>query len=158
MGRLGRAHGTGGEIVVRLLTNDAGRLDPGSVLDLDGRQLTVAASRPHQDRWLVLFAGVTSRSAAEALSGGVLRAEAVTGDPDSYWVHDLIGAEVVDAAGVPHGHVTAVVANPASDLLELSDGALVPLRFAQWDLNAPGSARRLVVDGPRGLLGDPDAH
>jgi len=87
-----------------------------------------------------------------------LRAEAVTGDPDSYWVHDLIGAEVVDAAGTPHGHVTAVVANPASDLLELSGGALVPLRFAHWDPDAPGPAGRLVVDGPRGLLGDPDAH
>jgi 16S rRNA processing protein RimM len=158
VGRLGRAHGTGGELVVRLLTNDAGRLDPGSVLDLDGRELTVTASRPHQDRWLVSFAGVTTRSAAEALAGGVLRAEAVTGDPDSYWVHDLIGAEVVDVAGAPHGHVTAVVANPASDLLELSGGALIPLRFAHWDPGAPGPARRLVVDGPRGLLGDPDAH
>jgi len=44
--------------------------------------------------------------------------------------------------------------NPASDVLELDGGALVPLRFATWDRTAPHGTRRLVVDGPEGLLGD----
>jgi 16S rRNA processing protein RimM len=41
----------------------------------------------------------------------------------------------------------SVVANPASDLLELDDGALVPLRFVTE--HVPG---RITVDAPAGLL------
>ena len=163
MGRIDRAHGLGGEVVIRLLTNNPERLDPGAHLVAetpDGqRSLTVTASRPHQDRHLVTIEGVHDRSGAEALSGAVLYAEAVTGDPAGYWIHDLVGAEVVDPAGVVRGSVAAVVANPASDLLELDTGPLVPLRFATWAPGAgPGEAQppRLVVDGPAGLLGDED--
>lgn len=161
MGRIDRAHGLGGEVLVRLLTNNPERLDAGSVLVAQTRrgtrQLTVEASRPHQDRFLVCFAGVADRGAGEAIAGSALFAPAVTSDPDSYWVHDLIGAEVVDAAGRMHGTVLTVVANPASDLLELDTGPLIPLRFATWAPGAqPGEAQppRLVVDGPAGLLGD----
>ena len=159
MGRIDRAHGLGGEVLVRLLTNHPERLDPGSHLIAEGetgqRPLTVVASRPHQDRWLVTFAGVAGRERAEALGGSVLLAPPVVDDPASYWVHDLVGAEVTDPEGTVHGSVVAVVANPASDLLELDSGALIPLRFATWAAgHAPGDPvpRRLVVDGPDGLL------
>ena len=163
MGRIDRAHGLGGEVVVRLLTNNPDRLDAGSPLVADTsaglRSLTVTASRPHRDRHLVTLEGVSDRSGAEALAGAVLFAEPVTDDPSGYWIHDLVGAEVVDPAGVVRGSVVAVVANPASDLLELDSGPLVPLRFATWAPGAgPGEAQppRLVVDGPVGLLGDED--
>jgi hypothetical protein len=43
--------------------------------------------------------------------------------------------------------VAAVVPSPASDLLELEDGALIPLRFA-----LERSAGRIMVDVPAGLL------
>ena len=46
-----------------------------------------------------------------------------------------------------HGRVTEVLENPASDVLVLDRGPLVPLRFATWDDDG-----RLVVDGPEGLL------
>jgi len=41
-----------------------------------------------------------------------------------------VGAEVVDQHGISHGPVAAIISNPASDLLELQDGSLVPLTFA----------------------------
>ena len=44
-------------------------------------------------------------------------------------MHDLCGAAVVDQRGDAAGVVTAVVANPAADLLELDTGHLVPLTF-----------------------------
>ena len=146
IGRLGRAHGLRGEIVVTLVTNNLDRVAPGAQLDADGVILTVESSRPHKDRWVVRFAEVADRDAAEALAGTLLRAEPVW-DPDAYWVHDLIGAEVVDVDGAAHGVVREVLANPASDVLVLDGGAMVPLRFATWD-----DDRRLVVDGPEGLL------
>jgi len=161
VGRIDRAHGLAGEVIVRLLSNHHDRLAPGARLvaatSTGECQLEVEASRPHQGRHLVRFADVPDRSGAEGLAGATLLAEAITGDPAGYWVHDLVGAEVVDTTGVVRGVVVAVVANPASDLLELDSGPLVPLRFATWEAGAgPGEARppRLVVDGPPGLLGD----
>jgi 16S rRNA processing protein RimM len=94
----------------------------------------------------VAFDGVTDRSAAEALQGVVLMAEPID-DPGALWVHDLVGAEVVDAGGTRLGTVAAVEANPASDLLVLDGGGLVPLTFLVS--SSPG---RLVVDPPAGLL------
>ncbi len=93
------------------------------------------------------FAGVADRSAAEALHGLVLSAEPLD-DPGALWVHDLVGSEVVAAADGAHlGTVASVEANPASDLLVLDGGGLVPLTFL-----VRAEAGRLVVDPPAGLL------
>ncbi len=142
-----------------MLSNNPERLVVGArlVARVGGkdRVLVVEGARPHQDRWLVEFADVRGREGSEVLAGAVLLAEPVTDDPDSYWVHDLVGAEVVDADGTGHGSVVNVLENPASDILELDTGLLIPLRFAQWDPDAPAGVRRLVVDGPVGLLDRP---
>ena len=144
---MGRAHGILGEVAVTLVTDRVERVAPGATLWAGERQLEVASSRPHQGRFLVHFAGVGSRSAAEALHGVVLSAEPID-DPGALWVHDLVGAEVVAAAdGARLGFVAAVEANPASDLLVLDGGGLVPLTFL-----VSAEAGRLVVDPPAGLL------
>jgi len=148
VGRVAKPHGLKGEVIVELVTNRTERLAAGAVLLAADERLVVERSSPHLGRWIVTFRGVTDRSAAEALRGAVLTAEAID-DPDALWVHELIGSTVVDALGVSRGRVVAVVANPASDLLELDDGHLVPLRFV--------TARRegtVTVDVPRGLLDD----
>jgi 16S rRNA processing protein RimM len=134
------------------VSNNPERLAAGSVLDAEGRRLVVVEARPHQDRWLVTFDGVFGREGAGVLSGIILRAEAVLDDPDGYWVHDLIGAEVVDTDGVARGRVLQVIDNPVSDLLELDAGLLVPLHFATWAPDSAPGNRRLVVDGPDGLF------
>ena len=63
-------------------------------------------------------------------------------------MHDLIGSVVEDLAGVELGRVRSVEANPASDLLELEDGGLIPLRFVTGSV--PGA--RVTGDRPDGLL------
>lgn len=150
IGFVGRPHGLRGDVLVRLTSNHPERLDAGSVLDAEGAPLTVRVSQPHKDRFLVSFDEVTSREAAEALGGTPLRAPAVEDDRDGYWVHDLIGATVLDLEGVARGTVVEVLANPASDILVLDAGPLVPLGFASWD-----DEGNLVVDGPDGLLDVP---
>ena len=146
IGRISRPHGLRGEVVVALTTDRLERLAPGSTLATDRGDLVVRAARPHQDRWIVAFDGHATREQADELRGLALRAEAVD-DPDEMWVHELIGSDVVTADGEPLGRCVGVVANPASDLLELESGALVPVVFVVG--RAPG---RLTVDPPDGLF------
>ncbi len=147
VGRIGRAHGLRGEIAVSLTTEREERLAPGSRLTTNDRELVVVASRPHQHRWLVYFDGVEDRTAAEALRGEILYADALpSDDDDELWVHELIGAAVQDRAGVRLGSVIAVEANPASDLLVLDGDRLLPLAFLVR--HEPGL---VVVDPPAGI-------
>ncbi|MCU0270181.1 MAG: ribosome maturation factor RimM [Acidimicrobiales bacterium] len=152
VGRVERPHGLRGEVLVRLVSDHPARLRPGSVLRAGGRMLTVGAARPHQQRWLVVLEGVGTREEADALRGVTLEAEPLDDpeDPGALWVHELVGATVVDRSGRVRGEVEALQANPASDLLVLRDGALVPLVFVDgWDDDG-----RLVIDPPLGLLDD----
>ena len=48
-------------------------------------------------------------------------------DVGSYYVADLVGAEVVDERGVYVGFVRDVLPGPANDALELDTGLLLPL-------------------------------
>ncbi len=149
VGRVGRPHGLTGEVSVTFSSNREERHAVGAVLYADDRRLVVTSARPHQHRWLLRFEGVTDRDAAVRLRGARLHAEPLDAedDPDEWWVHELIGADVVDRAGRPHGRVAAVEANPAHDLLVLDDGALVPVVFI-----VEHGDGRVVVDPPTGLL------
>lgn len=141
-----RPHGLRGEVVVHLVTNRTERLEPGSVLDSDAGPLQVVRAHAHGARWVVAFAGAGSRERAEELRGQMLRASPIE-DPGELWVDQLIGAEVVDRSGRPLGRIETVEANPASDLLVLTGGALVPLNFV-----LDRREGLVVVDPPPGLL------
>jgi 16S rRNA processing protein RimM len=148
IGTVGRAHGLRGEVIVSLLTDRVERLSPGSVLSSDRGELRVVNSRPHQHRYLVQFDGVASRDDADRLAGVVLRAPADDTDGDELWVHQLIGAPVVTRDDAAVGVVESVEANPASDLLVLSSGALVPVVFVV-ERRDDGT---VVIDPPDGLF------
>ena len=64
-------------------------------------------------------------------------------------MHELVGATVRDVAGVELGRVAAVEANPASDLMVLESGGLIPVHFVTGHDVA---ARTVEVDIPEGLL------
>jgi 16S rRNA processing protein RimM len=148
VGRVARAHGLKGEVIVELVSNRVERVQPGSVLHAGPRTLVVESSAPHQHRWRVRFEGVGGKDAADALHGVELYGEPLD-VPGELWVHELIGSEVVDTTGLRLGTVEAIEDNPASDLLVLDGERLVPLTFVVE--HGPG---RVVVDPPAGLLGD----
>lgn len=147
VGRIHGAHGIRGEVTVSLVTDRSERVEPDAVLSTEHGPLKVISSRPHKGKWIVAFDGITTRTEAEAMQGTVLRAEAIEDSSDALWVHELVGAEVFCTAGIRRGEVVAVEANPASDLLVLDDGHLVPVRFV-----ATAERGRLVVDAPAGLF------
>jgi len=143
-----KPHGIRGDVIVDLFTNrPETRVAPGAVLVTDGGPLKIVSSRPHQGRWIVVFDGVVGRDGAEALRGTTLSAEALD-EEGALWVHELIGADVVDLAGNSHGPVLAVEANPASDLLVLGQDRLVPLTFVV-ERRPDGT---VVIDPPAGLF------
>jgi 16S rRNA processing protein RimM len=147
VGEIGRAHGLAGAVVVRLVTDQLERLAPGSTFETDRGELTVATSRPLNANHVVRFVGIDSRESAESYCGVVLRAAPIERD-DVLWVDELIGARVRTSDGTAVGVVEAIEANPASDLLVLDTGALIPSRFVVGSL-ADGV---VTVEVPEGLL------
>lgn len=159
IGRIVRAHGIRGEVIVEAVSNRPERFEAGSELFAGERRFVVLRAGPHggpdpagrvsRSRWIVAFDGLADRSQAETLRGTVLHGDPLPGETESdeFWVHELVGAEVTDPAGNVLGRVAAVEANPASDLLVLEEGALVPMVFV-----VEASPGRVVIDPPAGLF------
>src|SRR6185295_2366780 len=118
-----------GELLVSLTSTEPSRLAPGSMLLAGTRTLVVERSQRHLQRWIVAFEGVLTREQADELAGEVLRA-APKGEADD---------------GVDDVRVVAVLDNPASDVLELDSGGLVPLTFVVGGVeDAPHGGGRVV--------------
>lgn len=149
VGRITKPHGVRGDLLVLLTTERTERLDPGAVLDTDRGELRVVSSSRHNDRWIVHFDGIDGRDAAEGWRGVVVRAEAIDGDDDGdvLWVHELVGCRVTLVDGTPVGVISEVEANPASDLLVLDSGALVPIVFV-----TAHDQDVVTIDPPEGLF------
>lgn len=148
VGRIGRAHGLRGEVVVTPVSNISERFARGSTLWVDDRAYVIASSRPYQHRYVVRFEGVDDRNGADTLRGKIVEAEPLAEPPaGELWVHDLIGSAVRDRSGAPVGRVVSVEANPAHDLLVLDNGALVPMVFV-----VSSESGVVVIDPPEGLF------
>lgn len=159
IGRILRPHGTRGEVVVEAVSNRPERFAPGSVLFAGERRLVVATSRFQGGadrvgragpggRWILSFEGLTDRNQAEAMRQSVLAGEPLEhSGSGELWVHEVVGTDAVDRQGRPFGRVVAVEANPASDLLVLEGGGLVPMAFV-----VEAGTGQVVVDPPAGLL------
>ncbi len=147
VGQIMKAHGLKGQVSVALFTDRHERVAPGMVLETDRGLLHVTASLAHQNRFLVSFAEISDREGADRWRGVILRAEAIE-DDDVIWIHDLFGASVETTDGVLRGVVTSVEGNPASDILVLDTGFLVPLTFVV----SVEANERIVVEVPEGLF------
>lgn len=159
VGRIVKAHGIRGEVVVEAVSNRPERFAPGAALYAGERAMLVLRASPQggpdpagrvtRARWIVSFEGVDDRNTAERLRDTVLLGDPLDHDEDEgeLWVHELVGSELFDPAGRAYGRVAAVEANPASDLLVLESGHLVPMVFV-----VEAGAGRVVVDPPAGLF------
>ena len=147
IGRIGRAHGVKGAVVVTLSSDRTERVAAGARLFDGAHWLVVELSRSlPQRKWAVQFEGVVDRNAAEAMGGRILSAEPLA-DDDALWVHELIGARLVDQTGAERGVCTSVIDNPADDLIELDTGHLVPVTFVDSFVDGV-----IIVTAPDGLF------
>jgi 16S rRNA processing protein RimM len=156
-----RAHGIGGEVVVRPLSDDPDRWVKGATFVTDDEQprtLEVVAVRLHHDDLLVRFAGVDDRGGAEALRGVTFRipasARRALGDHE-FWPDQLIGCAVVGGDGETLGAVVDVAFGVGQDrlIVEATDGGRVAVPFVEAIVPEVDLEARLIrLTPPDGLF------
>jgi 16S rRNA processing protein RimM len=162
VGRVARAHGNKGAVIVNLETDfpDA-RFVVGQVLrvERDGRSESrrIQSVRFHQGRPVIVLDGIDTMNDAEALAGADLKiaeAEIAPLPEGTFYRHDLVGCEVRDTAGARIGTVRTVDGPMDRSLLAV-DGSrgevLIPL-VAGICVTVDPAAKTIVVDPPEGLL------
>jgi 16S rRNA processing protein RimM len=148
VGRIVKPHGLDGGVIVAFESDRPERTEVGASFVTDRGELVIGRISRHQQRWIVHFEGIPDRDAADTWRGTVLRAAPLDATDGVRWVHELIGCRVVETSGRDRGVVEAVESNPASDLLVLDTGALVPLTFV---VGQPVEGR-IEVEVPDGLF------
>jgi len=124
-----KSHGLRGEVLVKLTTNlIEQRSSPGEVYLINNKEFVLESSKLHSGKWLFKFVGIKTREQAQALAKSALMALPIE-VVGKVMTNQLIGKTLKDQTGQARGEITAILENPASDLLELDDGRLVPMQF-----------------------------
>jgi len=124
IGRVGRPHGVDGAFVVEDGSEDPRRFEVGATLQVNGEPATVVLSRAvGRGRRAIKLDRPVERGAELT----VMRSQLPPPEPDSYYVADLVGLDVVEDGGRDLGTVLGVHPGPANDALELDTGVLLPL-------------------------------
>ncbi len=165
VGRVVRAHGVTGEVVVEVRTDDPDtRFAPGTTLRAKPsrggpeRDYVVDSVREHSGRLLVRLDGVADRTAADSIRGTLFLVDSADlppiEEPDEFYDHQLEGLKVVTTSGASVGSVAEVLHTAAGELLSVrtEDGeVLVP--FVSAIVTSVSLAdQTLEIDPPEGLL------
>lgn len=161
-GYVRRAHGIHGDVVVRgMLTDAEDRFVDGAVLVTNEdapREFEIVGVRGHQGDYIITFAELTDRNAAEAMRGiqfTIDRADRRELEPGEWWPEDLVGSTVVGVEDESVGVVTSIITGAAQDriVIEASDGTKGEVPFVgALVLEVDVEHRRIVVDLPQGLF------
>jgi 16S rRNA processing protein RimM len=164
VGRVVKAHGVTGEVVVEVRTDDPdNRFAPGTVLrgrpkTGPQREYVVDAAREHSGRLLLRLDGVADRETAESLRGTVFLVDSEDlppiEDPDEFYDHQLEGLQVLTTTGTPVGSVAEVLHTAAGELLSVrTDEGEVLVPFVSAIVTSVSLADQTIeIDPPEGLL------
>ena len=123
VGRVGRPHGLDGSFVVEHASANERLFEPGATLYAGGEPATVAGRKRSGGRLVLKL----DRSVPRGAQLSVPRAELPAPEPDSYYVFQLVGLDVVEEGGRPLGAVKDVAPGVANDVLELDSGLALPM-------------------------------
>jgi len=162
LGVIRKPHGVRGEASVEPWTNDAQRFEEVKRVTLVSpdeattREATIASVRLHGGRVLVAFDGIESPEGVREFANWTIEipeSEARTLDAGEYFLHDLVGMQLVDVEGKPRGEVI--------DAYEGGGGVLLNVRHGGAEFEVPFAAdictsidvgaKRMVVNLPEGL-------
>lgn len=166
VGRVVKAHGVTGELVVDVRTDDPdARFVPGAALrgrpSRGGaeRRFVIDTVRAHGGRLLVRLDGIADRDAADALRGTLFLVDTdqlpPIEDPDEFYDHQLEGLSVRTTDGHDVGVIAEVLHTAAGELLSVKTpaGAEVLVPFVTAIVPRVSLADGLVeIDPPEGLL------
>ncbi len=156
--RIGAAHGIRGEVKLWPFTQDPLAVAGYGPLETEdgARRFEIEAMRPAKDFLVVRLVGVADRTAAEQLTNLDLfvprdRLPPIE-EPDTYYLADLIGLDVVTADGGQVGTVHALHNFGAGDIIEIAPlGGGQPLMLPFNEATVPEvdlAARRIVIVPP----------
>jgi 16S rRNA processing protein RimM len=162
VGRIARAHGNRGQVIVNLETDFAEeRFVAGQILRIeqDGRtrERRIVSVRFHQGRPIIAFEGVDTMDDAEALAGAELTIAASRVAPlavGTFYHRDLIGCEVRDRAHRTIGTVVRIDGpmNRSILVVDAPGGeVLIPL-VADICVQVDPAAKVVIVNPPEGLI------
>jgi len=168
VGRVRRAHGIRGELVVEALTDApdaifaAGRRVFAGTregdLSHDKREMRVLRSSPFKGGLIVAFEGITDKTAADAWRDRYFLVPGDEINPPSdgeLFIHELVGMRVVRMTGAEIGEVTEVFELPQGLLMDVrrSEGKSILLPFNDQTVTDVDSELRIIrVDPVEGLL------
>ncbi len=169
VGRVRKAHGIRGELVVEPITDapDAifapGRRvlvgTPAGDVSPDRRELHVSAVRPMGEGLLVHFDEIPDRTAAELWRGRYFLVPAEEVPPpadDEVYVHELLGMRVVLVTGEAVGDVREVYELPQGLAIDVTRAAGTGTVMVPFDervvTGVDRDARVITIDPPAGLL------
>lgn len=131
--KCGKVVGLKGEISLWPISNVEERFAVGSRLYLeDGKSFSIEKIRWQKDHYVVRFEDHMRREDVENYVNDVLYGEPLDHDAldeGEFFVHDCVGKNILDQDGIDRGKALKYIPNAASDLLETSEGILVPFRF-----------------------------
>ena len=163
VGRVARAHGNRGQVIVNPDTDFPDeRFVVGQTLQVEqqGRSIErrMTSVRFHQGRPVIALEGVESMDDAELLAGAELKIPATAVGPladGTFYHHDLIGSEVRDTSGRRIGTVDHIDGPMERSLLAVhANGGgevLIPL-VADICVKIDADGKTIVIDPPDGLI------
>lgn len=168
VGRVRRAHGIRGELVVETLTDapDAvfasGRRvfvgDVEGVITRDPIELRVIRSSPFKGGLIVAFEGINDRTTADSWRDRTFLVPEEEIEPpgeDEVFIHDLVGMNVVTVGGESIGSITQVFELPQGVVFEVarpSKGSVMLQLNEQTVTEVDTEARVVHIDPLEGLL------
>jgi len=160
VGRVSRAHGVKGEVTVLSLSDVTARFEPGSTVfvgESNAAPLTVETRRGTPQRPLIKFREIATPEEIASLQEWTIEipeSAARTRQTDEYFLHDLIGLRLVDAAGKERGEVIEAYEGGGGVLLNVkrADDHEYEVPFAAaicTEIDIDG--KRILVDLPEGI-------
>ena len=151
-------HGLRGAVRVEILTDrPEERFRQGAVVFREGSEdaLTVTSAHPDEPGWLVRFAEVRDRTAADSLRDAYLEAEILPGEElprgEYYW-HEVIGTPVVSTDGEDLGRIEDVYRAGGAEVFLVRGGP-----YGEFDLPAVRAFIRIFAPRRGEIVVDTEA-
>lgn len=158
IGLITTTFGRKGEVKVRPDTDFPERFDDLKEVyvagdNIPGRLVRIEKVWHHKGAVIVKFEGVDDMNAAETYRGAEVRVPETMIAPlgeDEYYIHDLIGMDVVTTEGEDLGKLKEVLRSPANDVY-ITDRAMIPA-VKEFVVSIDLEAKKMVVKAVEGLV------